>query len=124
MFQNANRVIIPYVNDVMADGQRCEESDEDTLTIAEPQEYDGLCMNCIHAGACVYRRQQNQPVLSCNEHDTGTVQSKKPTAKMTTCNRDEQDCDPLKGLCSNCENRKTCMLPKPVSGVWHCEEYR
>jgi len=30
----------------------------------------------------------------------------------------------LKGLCINCENRFTCILPKPAGGVWHCEEYR
>ena len=28
-----------------------------------------------------------------------------------------------KGLCVNCEHRETCTLPKPKSGVWHCEEY-
>ena len=29
----------------------------------------------------------------------------------------------FKGLCINCDNRFTCMLPRPVEGVWHCEEY-
>ena len=29
----------------------------------------------------------------------------------------------LKGLCINCENRETCILPKPAGGVWQCEEY-
>jgi len=29
----------------------------------------------------------------------------------------------FKGLCINCENRFTCILPKPAGGVWHCEEY-
>jgi hypothetical protein len=27
-------------------------------------------------------------------------------------------------LCSNCEDRHTCIYPKPAGGVWHCEEYR
>ncbi len=30
----------------------------------------------------------------------------------------------FKGLCANCENRATCTLLRPESGVWHCEEYR
>ncbi len=29
-----------------------------------------------------------------------------------------------KGLCMNCDERETCMLPRPESGVWHCEEYK
>ena len=29
----------------------------------------------------------------------------------------------LKGLCMDCENRKSCTFPRPASGVWHCEEY-
>jgi hypothetical protein len=27
-------------------------------------------------------------------------------------------------LCSNCEDRHVCIYPKPVGGVWHCDEYR
>ena len=29
----------------------------------------------------------------------------------------------FKGLCRNCENRETCLLPKSEAGVMHCEEY-
>ena len=29
----------------------------------------------------------------------------------------------FRGLCSNCANRQTCLLPKSEGGVWHCEEY-
>ena len=28
------------------------------------------------------------------------------------------------GLCCDCENRRSCMFPKPEGGVWHCEEYQ
>lgn len=27
------------------------------------------------------------------------------------------------GLCANCANRETCLIPKSEGGVWHCEEY-
>jgi len=30
---------------------------------------------------------------------------------------------PVMGLCSNCTHRESCGLPRPESGVWHCEEY-
>jgi hypothetical protein len=29
----------------------------------------------------------------------------------------------FKGLCVNCANRYTCLLPRSEGGVWHCEEY-
>jgi hypothetical protein len=35
---------------------------------------------------------------------------------------DEHEGD-FKGLCVNCANRHTCLLPKAEGGVWHCEEY-
>lgn len=34
--------------------------------------------------------------------------------------KDAKDC---KGLCENCANRHTCLLPKSEGGVWHCEEF-
>ncbi len=29
----------------------------------------------------------------------------------------------MKGLCINCDNRASCLLPIVEGGVWHCEEY-
>jgi len=29
----------------------------------------------------------------------------------------------LKGLCANCSIRKTCTIPKPDEGIWHCDKY-
>jgi hypothetical protein len=34
-----------------------------------------------------------------------------------------RDAGEYKGLCVNCANRETCLLPKSEGGVWHCEEY-
>jgi len=34
------------------------------------------------------------------------------------------NCGPFLGLCVNCEDRETCIYPKPEGGVWRCEEYR
>jgi hypothetical protein len=28
------------------------------------------------------------------------------------------------GICSNCDNCRTCVFPKPEGGIWHCEEYQ
>ncbi|MHC4505741.1 MAG: hypothetical protein ACYTFI_20745, partial [Planctomycetota bacterium] len=37
---------------------------------------------------------------------------------------DEDDFARYRGLCGNCEERRSCTFPKPEGGVWHCEEYR
>lgn len=29
----------------------------------------------------------------------------------------------LRGLCFNCDHRDYCTYPKPVGGVWSCDEY-
>jgi hypothetical protein len=29
----------------------------------------------------------------------------------------------LRGLCVNCDLRRDCTYPRPVSGVWNCDEY-
>ena len=28
-----------------------------------------------------------------------------------------------KGICRNCANLEDCLHPKPVGGIWRCEEY-
>jgi len=28
-----------------------------------------------------------------------------------------------KGLCMNCANSETCLLPRSEGGIWHCEKY-
>jgi hypothetical protein len=30
----------------------------------------------------------------------------------------------LKGLCGNCDFADTCIYDKPVTGIWHCNEYQ
>jgi hypothetical protein len=30
----------------------------------------------------------------------------------------------LKGLCGNCEFVESCIYSKPVTGIWHCNEYQ
>lgn len=29
----------------------------------------------------------------------------------------------LRGLCVNCDLRRDCTYPKPLAGVWNCDEY-
>lgn len=86
----------------------------------------GLCSSCNNASECVFRKKRGFDAIYCETFDNLNGDAKRvPTvlkeidlpgiekaAKVTHL-----------GLCANCENRDLCKLPKPDSGVWHCEEY-
>ncbi len=46
-----------------------------------------------------------------------------PPAGWPKRTRPDENEKEFKGLCVNCANRHTCLLPKNEGGVWHCEEY-
>jgi 5-methylcytosine-specific restriction endonuclease McrA len=81
-----------------------------------------LCSTCIHAKNCILHREKNHPVFYCEHFDTGPSAPSAP-AKQDAGRAEESYDESLIGLCMNCEHRKTCKLPKPQGGVWHCEKY-
>ena len=96
--------------------------------VSRTVEYRGLCSTCKNAPACTFLRDPRKTVVCCEEFDGDLPRARKPTAKersplsQSYAARDE-DSARFSGLCSNCENRKSCVFPKPEGGVWHCEEY-
>ena len=95
----------------------------------------GLCSTCRHAPGCTYQRDPKRPVFNCEEFEievgrTGTA-CRAPTGRDAVSSgrspgsdSDEDDFARYKGLCGNCEERRSCTFPKPEGGVWHCEEYQ
>jgi hypothetical protein len=91
--------------------------------------YGGLCCNCRNAGDCTFRKGRKTPAPYCEEFSIDILPAEKPTEKeapLPTCSADGDARIPwnLLGLCGNCDNRETCLYPKPEGGIWHCEEYR
>ena len=113
----------------------------------------GLCSTCRHAPSCIYPRDPKRPavklhVTNCEEFEIEVGEPVKlsgrdvvssgpspgsdspgalarPTdSPAPTGAGDEDDFARYKGLCSNCEERRSCTFPKPEGGIWHCEEYR
>lgn len=91
----------------------------------------GICSTCKHEEGCIYPRTGSQIVLNCGQFEPCPPRPSPPPDKgrmeleelWKRSSRDEPGKE-LKGLCSNCEDRQTCIYPKPAEGVWHCEEYR
>jgi hypothetical protein len=88
-----------------------------------------LCSNCRNAADCTFQKDSQKPALYCEEFEIDISPSPKIAGKekpLPAAQVDAEDKDSGKfiGLCSNCDNRRTCAFPKPEGGVWHCEEYR
>ena len=91
--------------------------------------YRGLCSTCRHAPNCTYPGDVQRPAFYCEEFEIEITTAKKipeygisqSTASSIAVPEESTE---LIGLCSDCENRKTCVFPKPEGGIWHCEEYQ
>ncbi|HWR83840.1 MAG TPA: hypothetical protein VN285_11110 [Candidatus Deferrimicrobium sp.] len=88
--------------------------------------FAGLCMTCNNAGECVYRRHRGGDALCCETFDNYTSRNGHgagPVLSVVIMEPAVAEVPGMKGLCVNCSLRDECQLPRPESGVWHCEEY-
>ena len=88
-----------------------------------------LCSNCKNDPDCAFKKNRRKPSFYCEEFEVAacppikTAKEEKSAAREPIDVEDE-DSDKFVGLCSNCDNRRTCTFPKPEGGIWHCEEYQ
>jgi hypothetical protein len=88
----------------------------------------GLCRDCSKAATCTFPRDPSRPVWSCDEFDGSNLAPTHPPARdlaaagLRTVTEELGEATELKGLCRECTNRFTCCYPKPLGGVWHCDE--
>ena len=88
-----------------------------------------LCSNCRNASDCTFPKDPQKPSLYCEEFEVDTpppVETTREEKSRATASVDAEDKDSGEfiGICSNCDNRRTCTFPKPEGGIWHCEEYQ
>ena len=93
----------------------------------------GICVTCNNRTECLSLQNSlraDRPIWHCEEFDDFVPGMKSDSAnirKKNSFNKPDYNDDIIPGrtmgLCINCENRKTCMLPSPTGGIWHCEEY-
>ena len=89
-------------------------------------EFLGLCVTCNNAGFCVYRKRRGSDAIYCEMFD-GQPAPNSDGDDSDTTNKPVTAMSPDRGnhigLCAHCAHRDVCGLPRPSSGVWHCEEY-
>ena len=92
----------------------------------------GICFSCKNVKTCINFCNSENPIWYCEEFECNTASGEdikqdvplSESENNTLHNPNKEDTDNYKGLCINCENKETCKLQIPESGVWHCEEYR
>ena len=91
-----------------------------------------LCTSCVNISTCVNRAVRGYDVLFCdtfedsglvNINDDNTPTSERQVSHLNRERVKKKSKFALKGLCQNCVQRDNCVLPRPKTGVWHCEEY-
>ncbi len=107
--------------------QNVEEDIDRAQALMEQLIQGSLCSNCKHQGGCSFLQKACAPIIECELYECGL--SEKPrlmvVRKPCASAEDLPEADSaLLGLCVNCENLRGCNLPKPIGGVWMCEEYR
>jgi hypothetical protein len=88
----------------------------------------GVCLACKFDPDCIYEAASGGTILQCEQFEMGFRQpavqapslDELPFTGMPFHGRASRA---YSGLCSNCDNRETCIYPKPEGGVWRCEEY-
>ncbi|MBW2589320.1 MAG: hypothetical protein JRD71_01135 [Deltaproteobacteria bacterium] len=93
----------------------------------------GICVTCNNRPVCLSFQNSlraNRPIWNCEEFDdfvpgmeSDFANIKKKSFFKKPNYNDDIIPGRTMGLCINCGNRKTCMLPSPAGGIWHCEEY-
>ena len=88
-----------------------------------------LCSNCKNDPDCTFQRNRQRPSLYCEEYEVAACPLVKTTRKEKSAanapvDAEDEDSGKFIGLCINCDNRRTCVFPKPEGGIWHCEEYQ
>jgi hypothetical protein len=91
--------------------------------MSKPSVAGGLCLTCKFDPDCIYEARSDRAILQCEQFEMGFRQSPAPALPIRSAAPRATESSAYPGLCSNCENRETCIYPKPEGGVWRCEEY-
>ncbi len=85
----------------------------------------GVCAACKYDPACIYEADAGHVILQCEQFELALpAQDALPDSNGAGASPTTGEAFyEYAGLCANCENRETCIYPKPEGGVWRCEEY-
>ena len=90
----------------------------------KPSGAGGVCLACKFDPDCIYEAAYGRVALECEQFEMAFPAPPTPTPSIhENIPRHGRESNTYPGLCSNCDNRETCIHPKPEGGIWRCEEY-
>jgi len=93
--------------------------------MSNPNAGVGVCAACKYNPECIYEAASSGVILQCEQFELAfPVEAARPTSTQPHAMAGRvADENGYAGLCANCDNRATCIYPRPEGGVWRCEEY-
>ena len=96
--------------------------------MSKPSVAGGVCLACKFDPDCIYEAAYSRVALECGQFEMAFLEPPTPTPSIhenqfRNIPRQGKESNGYRCLCSNCDNRETCIHPKPEGGVWRCEEY-
>ena len=82
----------------------------------ETSDLKDICNECELYPDCERYNHIQHPIDNCENFIPLSN-----TEKTDTEVSEEQN---LKGLCRHCGKRSNCIIEKPETGIWHCQEYQ
>jgi len=83
----------------------------------------GVCAACKYDPNCIYENDSDSVILQCEQFEFLCGGDDPANGIQDAVVFDARPDPALTGLCASCDNRETCIYPKPDGGVWRCEEY-
>jgi len=103
-----------------------QENYMESFSMRPLKQTPGLCLTCINAENCIYRKRRGTDAIYCEMFDNGVYpngQGKNKAVSISALAPEKVENTQYKGLCVNCAHRETCRLARFEGGIWHCDEY-
>jgi hypothetical protein len=92
-----------------------------------------LCLLCSKAGTCLQAKNCVPSMPHCEQfvfsgpthnraHELASGMRRSLSKRKSAPRAARDESSP--GLCRTCRKRNVCELPKPLGGVWHCQEFQ
>lgn len=104
--------------------QTSKTHSEEKIAAKTAKKHRGICTTCLKSNQCKFQKDQREPIIFCDEFYSFLKETENFYCFTLVINSSELYKERYKGLCQFCENQINCTFPKPIWGIWQCEDYK